>query len=190
MKSLLAVVVLLVTCSSAWAQCCAHCGCSSNCEKICRVVCEVKKVPKVTFGCECEDFCVPGPSTRRTVCDDCGHTKHVYTPGCGKVRTRTKLVKHEIFEEKVSYKWVVETLCGSCARRCAAADPTPTALAPQSLATSLPATAVAATAQAASFQLADGPAASPRAAPQGETFREAAPQFDLLRIFRPPTAEK
>jgi hypothetical protein len=81
------------------------------------VVCETKKVPKTEYSCECEEFCVPGKSIRTTECDECGHKQHVYTPTCGKLRTRTKLVKHETFVEKKSYKWVVENLCCDCAQR-------------------------------------------------------------------------
>ncbi len=124
MKPILFCAVLLVACPTAWAQscCCDHCGCDSSCRKVCRVVCETKKVPKVTYCCECEDFCVPGPSCRTKVCDECGHHKIIYTPTCGKVLTRKKLVRHEETEEKVVYKWVVETLCCDCCQRCAAAD--------------------------------------------------------------------
>lgn len=90
------------------------------CRKVCRVVCEVKKVPKVSYDCECEAFCVPGPSVRSTVCDDCGHKHHVYTPTCGKLRTRTKMIKHTDYVEKAAYKWVVENVCCGCAEKCAA----------------------------------------------------------------------
>ena len=188
MKSLLAILLVLVSAPTALAQCCAHCGCASNCQKVCRVVCEVKKVPKVTYDCECEDFCVPGPSCRSTVCDDCGHKKHVYTPGCGKVRTRTKLVKNETFEEKVTYKWVVETLCCNCAQRCAAAEQAPAALAPQPVAMNIPAATGDATAQPASYQSAASAPAVPQVTPQGESAREVS-RFDLRRIFRPRAAE-
>jgi len=122
MKPLLLCAIALVACRPAWAGCCKHCGCDASCQKVCRVICEVKKVPKVTYDCECEDFCIPGKSCRTTVRDECGCKKHIYTPGCGHVRTRTKLVKHEEMEEKVVYKWVVEDLCCGCKERCAAAD--------------------------------------------------------------------
>lgn len=123
MKRLLLVAAALVLLGrSAWAQCCDHCGCDDGCQKVCRVICEVKKVPKITYDCECEDVCVPGPSRCTTVCDECGHKQKVFTPTCGKVYTRTKVVKHETFEEKCTYRWVVERLCCGCAQRCAAAD--------------------------------------------------------------------
>jgi hypothetical protein len=89
---------------------------------VCLVVCEVTKVPKVTYDCECEEICVPGPSIRSTECDDCGHKRFVYTPTCGKLRTRTKMLKHTTYEEKVVYKWVVENRCNACAERCGAAE--------------------------------------------------------------------
>jgi hypothetical protein len=84
---------------------------------VCRVICETKKVPKVTYSCECEDFCVPGPSERTRVCDCDNCKKWVYTPTCGTVRTRKKLVKHEEMKEVVSYRWVVENMCPACATK-------------------------------------------------------------------------
>jgi hypothetical protein len=184
MKALLCCAVLFAFCQSALAQCCDHCGCQSNCRKICRVICETKKVPKVTYDCECEDFCVPGPSCRSTVCDECGHKKHVYTPGCGEVRTRTKLIKKETMEEKVAYKWVVETLCGGCENRCAAADKAAGLDDPAKLAGRIPATAAEKLAQPVAFQMPAetiAKAASGEAQPDGDQ----PPRFDLLKIFRP-----
>lgn len=122
MKGFLVFSLMLLSCRFAAAQCCDHCGCQSDCYKVCRPVCEIKKVPKVTYGCECEDFCVPGKSCRSVVCDECGNKKHVYTPTCGEVRTRTRLVKHENMVDKVTYKWVVETVCCGCRERCVAAE--------------------------------------------------------------------
>lgn len=122
MKGFLLCCLMLLSCRLAAAQCCDHCGCQSSCDKVCRPVCEIKKVPKVTYDCECEDFCVPGKSCHSVVCDDCGNKKHVYTPQCGEVRTRKKLVKNETTIDKVTYKWVVETVCCGCRERCAAAE--------------------------------------------------------------------
>jgi len=103
-------------------DCCAHCGCHSNCCKVCRLVCETKKVSKPEYDCECEDFCVPGPSKCTIECDECGNKKKIYTPSCASIHTRRKLVKKEVTKEVKSYKWVVEDLCGNCAQRCAAVD--------------------------------------------------------------------
>jgi hypothetical protein len=123
MKGFLVCCLMLLSCRLVAAQCCCdHCGCQSDCYKVCRPVCEIKKVPKVTYDCECEDFCVPGKSCHSVVCDECGNKCHVYTPTCGKVRTRMKLVKNETMVEKVTYKWVVETVCCGCRERCAAAE--------------------------------------------------------------------
>lgn len=138
MKSILGCCLLILACRSAAAQCCDHCGCRSQCRKVCRVVCEVKKVPKVTYDCECEDFCIPGPSCRTTVYDCCGNKHHVYTPTCGKVKTRTKLVKNETFQEKVTYKWVVESLCCGC---CAKVERSTTAENPSGITTTIPTSA-------------------------------------------------
>jgi hypothetical protein len=101
---------------------CQHCGCQCAPQKVCRLVTEIKKVPKVTYSCECEDFCIPGPSQKCVTCGDdcdCPKKKVVYTPTCAKVHTRTKLIKHETMEEKCTYKWVVENICPTCAGQCA-----------------------------------------------------------------------
>lgn len=118
-------------------DCCAHCGCDCNCRKICRLVCETKKVPKITYDCKCEDFCVPGPSkcvgVCDTGCDQCGgcgcklccHKKKIYEPTCACVHTKKVLVKHVEMVEKPSYKWVVEYVCDSCACKCQQEQPQP-----------------------------------------------------------------
>ncbi|HEX5442947.1 MAG TPA: hypothetical protein VFW87_03920 [Pirellulales bacterium] len=118
MKAILCCACLLLAGGAARAgDCCQHCGRHTDCCKVCRVVCEMTKVSKPEFECECEDFCVPGPSQCETVCDDCGNKCRVYTPGCAKVRTRVKLVRKEVVQEKPSYKWVVEDVCCKCAAK-------------------------------------------------------------------------
>ena len=106
---------------------CAGCGCAENCCKVCRCVPSTKKVTKVTYDVECEDFCVPGKSERSLACDECGHKQHIYTPTCAKVHTRRNLIKHETVKEVPTTKWVVETLCHECAARCAAEQGEPAA---------------------------------------------------------------
>jgi hypothetical protein len=127
MKSTIYYILALVVSGTVLARhadgCdhCARCGCEADCCKVCRLVCGTKKVPKITYECKCEDFCVPGPSEHCVVRDDaCGCKKHIYTPTCAKVRTRKVLVKHETMEEVASYKWVVDPVCGACAGKCAA----------------------------------------------------------------------
>jgi hypothetical protein len=98
---------------------CDHCGCRQNCNKYCRLVCGTKTETKTVYSCECEDFCVPGPSEKCGVkCDcDCEGHKHrttIWKPTCAKVRTRTNLVKKEVEKEVPDYKWVVEEICGGC----------------------------------------------------------------------------
>jgi len=122
MKALLCCAAILVFCGSAAlaGECCdpcAACGCNDNCCKVCRVICEVKKVPKPEYDCECEDYCIPGKSICTIECDECGNRKKVYTPTCGTVRTRTKLVKKEKMVDKVFYKWEVVNLCAPCAKQ-------------------------------------------------------------------------
>ncbi|MBS0208574.1 MAG: hypothetical protein JSS27_06425 [Planctomycetes bacterium] len=101
-------------------HCCPNCGCH-NVKKICCLVPEVKKVPRVVYDCECEDFCVPGPSKMCGVkcVPDCdalhGCRKEIiWKPCCGQVRTRTKLVKKTVIDEKPGFKCVVKVICNGC----------------------------------------------------------------------------
>ncbi len=107
----------------AAAECCDHCGCQCQCCKVCRLVPDVKKVPKVTYACECEDICIPGKSCiigYKCETDDdceCGHHKHpepIWQPSCGRVITRHKLVKIETVKEVKTFKCVVVNLCPHC----------------------------------------------------------------------------
>lgn len=110
---------------------CAHCGAAGPCHKVCRLVCEDKKVSITCWGCETEDFCVPGPSKPgcrhcETVCDEdsdpqapCAHPqKFVWTewlPNCSaKMFTKHKLMKKTVTKTIPGYKWVVEDLCPQC----------------------------------------------------------------------------
>jgi hypothetical protein len=97
-----------------------------------------KKVPKNVYRTECEDFCVPGPSTRSICFDECGRRKVVVTPSCGKVRSRNKLIKKEVNEEVPTTKCVVEYLCPACA---SAGDNCPSASRPAANQMSTPASA-------------------------------------------------
>lgn len=97
---------------------CQHCGCRQNCKKVCHLKCEKKKETTVEYTCECEDFCVPGPSKKCGVkkehaCD--GHHRTIlWQPTCARVHTRKKLVKKEVTKEVPDYKWVVEEYCCVC----------------------------------------------------------------------------
>ena len=125
---------------------CAHCGCQSSCQKVCRLVCEEKKVPVVCWGCECEDFCVPGPSHRdckhcESVCDDCdpkichkpkSFSWYDWLPASNaQIYTKTKLMKKTVTKTVPSYKWVVEDLCCECEQGCPVAVVQPGAEVPQ-----------------------------------------------------------
>jgi len=107
----------------AAAECCDQCGCQCQCCKTCRLVPDVKKVPKVTYACECEDICIPGPSCLlgyKCETDDdceCGHHTHrepIWQPTCGRVITRHKLVKIQTMKEVAGFKCVVVDLCPKC----------------------------------------------------------------------------
>jgi len=126
---------------------CAHCGCQENCCKVCRLVCEEKKVEVVCWGCECEDFCVPGPSKPgckhcEIVCDECAADSKVHShakkfvwtewiPGCAEIHTKKKLMKKTIVKKVPSYKWVVEDLCKDCEAKAPAAPIQPGMVVPK-----------------------------------------------------------
>lgn len=100
---------------------CGGCGCHSCVRKVCRLICTTEEKKKTVYSCECEDFCVPGPSEccgRRCVpdCDACcGHRwETIWKPGCARVRTRVKLVKREVVEQVPAWKWEVVELCDHC----------------------------------------------------------------------------
>lgn len=128
--ALAAVTLSLTLTASALADCCEHCGCDCGCRKICHLKCDVKKVTKVEYSCECEDFCVPCRSEKvgtkcECHCKQCllGCREHccekpVYKPTGAVVHTKKKLIKHEVTKEVPTYKWVVETVCDHCAHRC------------------------------------------------------------------------
>jgi hypothetical protein len=117
MKSFICCALVLLTgaASAQAGDCCDSCGCDSRCSKVCRPVPSTKTVTKTEYSCECEDFCVPGRSLRTVCHDECGKKKIVYTPTCGEVRTRKKLVKKETSTTVPTTKWVVENLCLRCA---------------------------------------------------------------------------
>ncbi len=118
-------------------RCCdCGCACDDNCDKVCKLVCEKKKITKIHYACECEDFCVPGrscfvcdncaeapcPELPKDQCSCCAHSPLTdihwkdWNPGeCGCVKTRKKLVKYEVTAEVPSFKWVVEKRCAACA---------------------------------------------------------------------------
>lgn len=109
-------------------ECCVSCGCHTCIRKVCHVKCETKKVPKVEYSCECEDFCVPGPSLKAGYecgtpdCKGCSKCKVKWVPQCADVYTRHKLKKTTTEKEEIAYKWVVETFCEQCATRCVTSE--------------------------------------------------------------------
>lgn len=120
------VATLVVAFSAAWTiaqECCVSCGCNTCIRKVCHVKCETKKVPHTEYCCECEDFCVPGPSKKcghecTVDCHGCEKCKVNWVPQCATVHTRHKLKKVVTDKEEKTYKWVVETFCEECATRC------------------------------------------------------------------------
>jgi hypothetical protein len=158
MRSLLVLSLLLAALATALLGdhalagrlCCSHCGCEDQCEKVCRLVKEEKKIDVICWGCKCEDFCLPKPSSRccehcEMVCAEDGkpcdpespcvkEKKFVWTewiPGCGAtMHTKKKLMKKVITKKVPSYKWVVEDLCKQCETKAVVVAPEPDAAIP------------------------------------------------------------
>ena len=134
--SAVAICVRFPTEAMAGEGCCSHCGCSANrCKKICRLVQEDRKITTTCWGMQCEDFCVPGPSTPdckhcETVCSEgpddtqiCVKPKRLvwtsWIPGCDQeIFTKRKLMKKTVTKAVPSFKWVVEDLCEKCTASC------------------------------------------------------------------------
>lgn len=129
------------------SSCCEKCGCQSSCHKICRLICEDKKVQEVCWGVECEDFCVPGPSTPgcehcEKVCEPSNDPKEPCTASKNfiwkswipsmttKIFTKKKLMKKTVTKTIPGYKWVVEDLCAACEKNSLSVTPEPNAKVP------------------------------------------------------------
>lgn len=129
--ALLTLAVLLPLTAKSWGIFggCQHCGCQCECRKVsCKVICEMKEVTKVTWGCKCVNFCVPGKSTKiEPPCGGCGHCDTckaaLWIPGCAEVRTKVVPVKHEKKVKVPVYKWIVVDLCPKCAANPACTNP-------------------------------------------------------------------
>ena len=130
--TLLTVAIPLLVRADDCAALCGHCGRMCTPQKVCRIVQEKKKVPKTTYSWECEEFCIPGHSEKVGCHEECreGHCwpeclriKKVWDwrPCCGEVKTRVKLVKKTVDEEKMVPKCVVETICPHCQSPCGTA---------------------------------------------------------------------
>jgi hypothetical protein len=117
--ALLIAVAASISTAEAGQHLCNHCGCRQNCRKVCRLICGTKKEVKTEYSCECEDFCIPGPSQKCGVKCECNRLgikccHAVYKPTCAKVHTKRVLVKKEVSKEVPDYKWVVEEVCCHC----------------------------------------------------------------------------
>lgn len=95
-------------------------GCGGNC----RLETIEKKLEITCWRCECEEFCVPGPSLpgcqhSEAVCDSPAGKKSWFsasklfvwrnwTPGCAKVQSRKKLMRKTVVKKVPSHRWVAE----------------------------------------------------------------------------------
>ncbi len=118
--------------AEAGLGCCRRCGCAANrCRKVCRLEKSEKKITTTCWGMECEDICLPGPSTPEckhceTICCQDKDDKKIITqpkrlvwiswrPGCeADLITKRKLMKKTVTKTVPSFKWVVEDLCKEC----------------------------------------------------------------------------
>jgi hypothetical protein len=111
---------------------CVRCKKQVACTRVCHLASEDKKIEVTCWGCECEEFCIPGPSTPK--CEHCNDVKCScvegvnpkvaskpkafswtgWLPGGASVQTRKKLMKRTITETVPSHKWVIEDLCEEC----------------------------------------------------------------------------
>ncbi|HWB10649.1 MAG TPA: hypothetical protein VG826_15570 [Pirellulales bacterium] len=119
LSAVTAIAVVLAVAHARAGHFCDHCGCQRDCKKVCRLEVKEKKKKEIEYSCECEDFCVPGPSKRCGYLVDrkCkGHPQRefIWKPNCAKVYTRKKLVANEVTKEVPDYKWVVEEYCCVC----------------------------------------------------------------------------
>lgn len=107
-------------CCGQTHESCGDCGV----RKVCKVVCEMKKIKKIAWVVECEEFCAPLPGCKRSCrsrqtgncgdscCDPCASLRRpMVTPKCSKVRARKTLVKKQITCEVPVYKCIV--VCGN-----------------------------------------------------------------------------
>ena len=137
LRSLIAAGVCVALPASAIAGHggCRRCGCPANrCRKTCRLVQVDRKITTTVWGMECEDFCVPGPSTPDCKqCEMvnslspgdkvCSQSRRIvwtsWIPGCGQeIYTKRKLMKKTVTKTVRSFKWVVEDLCSECTANC------------------------------------------------------------------------
>ena len=143
---LLALTLIAVPWAQAHEDCCQSCGCKPRLRKVCRLICETEEVAETKFDCECEHFCIPGPSEKCGVDCECDCRRHhgkscrtIWKPSqSGEVRTRKKLVIKEEKKEVPKYRWVVEYVCDECGcgsngHQLAADEPAPSSEEPASI---------------------------------------------------------
>ncbi len=134
---LLAAFLFFTGSAHAGDGACVHCGCECECRKICRLECTEKTLTTVCWTCQCEDFCLPGPSWPSCahcdeVCDECSEPDRPFgapklrywrewiPSPWSKVYTKKRLMKKTVTKTTPSYKWVVEELCPDCEAGCEA----------------------------------------------------------------------
>jgi hypothetical protein len=137
---LVALLAAIATTPGSAEDSCCRCGGGCQVRKMCRVVCEPEVIKDYCYGCECEEFCIPGCAKRGCKhCDGCCGEREEgdccgqrpccclewfdWCPTCATPKCVKKLVKYEISREVPRYKWVVETVCESCCHDCGCYHP-------------------------------------------------------------------
>lgn len=117
-QSLLSILLSCLLAAVVHGRECPHCG-RGTCEPVCKLVCTTRTVEKTCYGCECENVCIPSPSTKcrehSESAGKCGLLCYLrwteWCPGCAKPASRKKLAKYVVTREVPSYKWVVVPAC-------------------------------------------------------------------------------
>ena len=137
-------IIGMVSQNANAGDCCCHCGENCGVRKVCRLKDSTRKIEKLCFGCQCEDYCISGKACRGCLhcennceqncecqqqCDDCcKECKEKkpwcclkwfdFKPLCAEVRTKKKLIMYKATKEVPSWKWEVEEVCASCCPQC------------------------------------------------------------------------
>jgi len=129
LAGLLAAAVINCRLSAA-DRCCRQCG-AAPVSRTCRLECKDKTVTITRWGCQRDEFCIPGPSrpgcqheefvgTQSSASDPvCSAPKRFcwteWIPGHARIHTRSRLMRQTVTRKIPSYQWVVEDLCAACA---------------------------------------------------------------------------
>ncbi|MFO0427500.1 MAG: hypothetical protein ACK526_13125 [Planctomyces sp.] len=114
-RNLITLVVLLtplvlIADGSAGGHRCSHCRCEKQCTRVCRLVREDRKITTTCWGCECEEFCIPGPSSPgcehcETVCGNCTPSEPSTKGAEGDAKPAPPASKKKVYSEPKRLVW-------------------------------------------------------------------------------------